>query len=129
MNPFERTVVLTASLAVLGAVVALPSVLSGFPFTLLLLPLPAGLTLFVPRIHRSDPQDPAIAQLFVESAGPWVGYAVAFHAYHGVWDYQGVIVGVVGFAIMAPIAVTITYRQRKLTVEKLAQNSAPTDIG
>ena len=117
MNPFERTIVVTASLVVLGVIVALPSVLSEFPFVLLLIALPAGLSLFVPRIHRSDPQDPAIAQLFVESTGPWVGYAVAFHAYHGVWDYQGVIVGVVGFAIMAPIAVTITYRRRKLTVE------------
>lgn len=112
-NPFERTIFVTAALAVLGALVALPSVVTEFPVNLMLIALSAGVSLFVPSIHRSEKHNPPITQLVVESAGPWVGYAVAFHLYHGLWDYQGIWIGLVGFAIMAPIVVAVSGMDKK----------------
>jgi hypothetical protein len=45
-------------------------------------------------------------QLIVEVSALWAGFAIAFHGYHGAWDYQGVWIGVLGAAIMSPIVIS-----------------------
>jgi hypothetical protein len=115
MNRLERTVVLTAALMVLGGVVSLPSVLAHSFMTGLALLLPAGVSLLVPAIHKTDGQSPGTLQLIAEASAPWVGYAIAFHNRYGSWDYQGVWIGVFGAVIMSLIVIARTRRGREGT--------------
>ena len=112
MQQLERTIVLTASLGVLAAVAGIPSVVSEFPANLVLLAVPGGIVLLIPAIHRSDERPPTVFSVFVETAGPCVGYAVAFHLYYGVWDFQGVWVGASGLLLLAPLVIVLSCTRR-----------------
>lgn len=103
MNRLERTLLVTASLVVFGGLSGLPSVLTDWPLNLLALALPGGVCLLIPSIHRTDERPPTGAQLVVETTGPWIGFAIAFHSYYGAWDYQGVGIAILGSVIFAPL--------------------------
>ncbi|MEX0653117.1 MAG: hypothetical protein WD151_03240 [Phycisphaeraceae bacterium] len=111
----KQAFVLSASLVVAGALVALPSVISTFPLNLLLLVLPVGVCLLIPYLHRKDDRLDA-SQTLLEVAGTWIGYAAAFHAYHGFWDGQGIGVGLVGFVIMGPVTILLARHQRASSI-------------
>jgi hypothetical protein len=117
MQPLERTIVLTASLAVLGAIAGFPSVVAEFPANLILLALPVGVVLLIAPIHRSDDSSPAIISLIAETAGPCAGYAVTFHVYYGEWDYQGVCIGVIGLVVLSPLMIAIVRSWHRKNVD------------
>jgi hypothetical protein len=86
----------------------MPSVLTEFPLNLILLLLPFGLCLLIPRLHQSRP--PTLS-LFAQVAGAWTGYAVMFHAYYGFWDGQGIAIGIVGTVVTFPIVWSLGNRR------------------
>ena len=106
-----QALVLSAALVVFGALLGFPSVLTMFPLNLLLLMLPFGVCLSIPVLHSTTAGRPNISPILLETAGVWTGYAVAFHLYYGFWDGQGIGVGLVGFAVSAPIVVILIRRQ------------------
>jgi hypothetical protein len=123
MNRLERTLILTAALVVLGGVAALPSVVSEFPVNLLALVLPAAVCLLVPAVHQTDDRSPNMLQLIAEASAPWTGFAIAFHSYHGVWDYQGIGIGALGAAVLSAIVIALTRRGRKNAASNGRSNS------
>ena len=106
-----QALVLSAALAVSGALVGIPAVLAEFPLNLLLLVLPLALCLAIPVLHSPPARRPGVAQHLFETGAVWTGYAVAFHAHHGWWDGQGIGIGLVGFAVTAPIVFVLIRRR------------------
>lgn len=102
-----QAVVLSASLMSFGALSAIPSAIAQFPNNLFLLVLPLGLCCLIPKLHPPDLQQPNVYEVLLEVAGPWVGYAAAWHAYHGFWDGQGITIGILGFIVTSPIVILL----------------------
>ncbi len=103
MNRLERTLVVTASLVVVGGLFSLPAALTEFPVNLFALVLTVGVCLLIPKIHQTDEQIPTTVQWLTETSGPWIGFAIAFHNYHGAWDFQGVGIAIMGTIVSAPL--------------------------
>lgn len=111
LNGPAQALVLSAALAVIGALVGIPSAVTEFPLSVLLLALPLALCLGIRALHPPELPRPSIGQVLLETAAVWTGYAVAFHLYHGFWDGQGIGIGLVGFVVTSPIVYILVRRR------------------
>lgn len=112
MSDLERTVILTASLTVIGGVASLPSVLTAFPINLMFLSIMLGVVYLIAMIHQPDPEPPEVIGLLMETAGVWAGFAATFHLIHGAWDYQGVWIGLAGFIVSFLVLLPCTRKRQ-----------------
>jgi len=121
MTKFERTICLSASLAVTGGLLGIPTAIvdSGGLF-FLILPLVFHLYFMIMVYEGQVDRSP---KTWVPSTiGLWIGVGVAFHMGHGLLDFQGIPIAIIGWTVSTTLVVVA----RKIIIAIFQLPSAPT---
>lgn len=97
----DRWIKEVSAYGVVGGIASVPIALSEFPwiYGAMLLPLIVSLVQILILIHKGC----GFVETWIYSPGPYVGTACTYHLYHGAFDYQGVVMGLVGWVLLAPV--------------------------
>jgi hypothetical protein len=123
MTTFERTICLTASLAVIGGLLGIPTAIvrSGELFFLI---LPFIFHMYFMIMAYEGHVDRSWKTLTPATIGLWVGVGVSFHIGKGIWDLQGIPIAIIGWTVSNAVVI-IT---RKIILAVFQHPSSTTNV-